>query len=416
MPKDKKVTEYIEWTTIPYRTIRFWVVVVLLCLIGTGIFLINKYGLPVGGGTEDDPPETLEKRGAKFMSTDGDVRVRKMNSIEWVPADKNVTLYPGDLIKTSSNSSCQVVFFDGTVYEVKPSSLVSILESYENPSTMSRSVNVELATGSLDLSTSQKNVPDSKTTVETPNTVTDVAEQSRLSTTFDEKLHDTGIKVSQGRAQVTDKGSRQSVVASANEEVQVKDGGLKKISLPPAPTLLAPRTNETFATSEPKRQSIRLEWSAANPRYSYRVSISTHAKFYQKIFEQVVENRNHIVISGLDWGLYYWRVVAIDENNIEGYPSTANMFALRRGKVNPSESIRLELKEIIVMGNILEVIGKTDPDNFLTINNRVVILSKDGSFKHFTEPFAGARVATLNIVIKDYSGAVRQIVKKIPLD
>jgi len=416
MPKDKKVTEYIEWTTIPYRTIRFWVVVILLGLIGTGIFLVSKYGLPVGGGTEDNPPETLEKRGAKFMSTDGDVRVRKMNSIEWVPADKSVTLYPGDLIKTSSNSSCQVVFFDGTVYEVKPSSLVSILESYENPSTMGRQVNVELAEGSVDMSTSQKNVPESQMKVETSNTVTNVDEHTRVSAAYDEKLHDTGIKVAQGRARITDKSSRQSVVAGSNEQVQIKDGGMTKLSLPPAPALLAPRTNETFATNEPKKQSIRLEWAVTNPRCSYRVSISTHPKFYQKIFEQVVEKRGHLVISGLDWGRYYWRVVAIDENNIEGYPSTANMFALRRGKVNPSESIRLELKEIIIMGNILEVIGKTDPDNYLTINDKVVSLSKDGSFKHFTEPFAGGNVATLNIVVKDYSGAVKQVVKKIPLD
>jgi hypothetical protein len=416
MPKERRVFEYIEWTTIPYRTVRFWIIVILAVAFGVGLWFINKYGIAVGGKSGDNQPEILEKRAAQFTYVDGDVKVKPLDSLEWVSADKVDRLYPGDLVRTGSNSSCRVVFFDGTLYEVKPNSLVSILESYENPANLSRSVNVELATGALDLSTYQKNAPGSKTKVETANTVADVGSYTRASATYDDKLNDTGLKVSQGQAAVTSKDTRESVVVRGNESLNVKGGAMQKQSLPPGPVLLAPITSEIFSTRDPERLNIRLQWRVGNATHSYRVSISNHPQFYQKLFERVVAGKDSLTVSGLAYGNYYWRVSAIDANNVEGYPSATSMFGIRPQKVNPSESIRFDLKEIVVIGNILEVIGQTDPDNFLTINGKMVILDKDGTFKHFTDPFAKGSDARLQIEIKDYSGAVRRIVKTIKMD
>jgi hypothetical protein len=414
MPKGRRVTEYIEWTTIPYRTIRFWIIVLVFLALGTGLYFLNKYGLSVGGKTEENQSEMLEKRAAQFVYIDGDVKVKAMDSIEWVSAEKIKKLYPGDLIKTSFNSSCRLVFFDGTVYEVKPNSLISILESYENRSTMGRIVNVELASGALDLSTAKKNVPQSKAKLETSNAVADVDEYTRASAQYDEKLRDSGIKVSEGKARITSKDTQQSIIARGNEEVRVREGELDKRILPPAPVLVAPMNAETFTAADPKKITIRLQWNAINPQYTYRVSISTHSQFYQKIHEDTV-TRNYLSITGLPYGNYYWRVVAISETNIESYPSAVSMFAVRPMRVNPSASINFQIKEVVVIGNILEIIGKTDPDNLVTINEKMVIIDKDGSFKHFTDQFE-SRTAKLEIMVKDYSGAVKHITKTIQLD
>jgi hypothetical protein len=415
MSKGRKVTEYIEWTTIPYRTLRFWVIVALVIVLGAGLWLLNKYGLQVGGQTSENQAELLEKRAAQFVYIDGDVKVKAMDSIEWVSAEKIKKLYPGDLIKTSVNSSCRLVFFDGTVYEVKSNSLISILESYENRANMGRNVSVELASGALDLSTAKKNVPQSKTRVETSNAVADVEEYTRATAQYDEKLRDSGIKVSEGQARVTSKDTQQSIIARGNEEIRVREGELRKRILPPAPVLVAPVNTETFTAADPQKLTIRLQWTVVNPAYSYRVSISTHPQLYQKLHEETVLGRGSLSVTGLAYGVYYWRVVAISESSVESYPSAVSMFAMRPMRVNPSSAINFQLKEVVVIGNILEVIGKTDPDNIVTINGKMVIIDKDGSFKHFTEQFA-TRTAKLEITIKDYSGAVKEINKTIQLD
>lgn len=415
MPKQRRVSEYIEWTTLPYRTLRFWIIIVAALLLLASIWLINRYVLTTGGKTADSQPEMLEKRAAEFVYVDGDVKVKPADSIEWRQADEVKKLYPGDLIKTSVNSTCRVVFFDGTVYEVKPNSLISITESYENRATFRRTVNVELANGALDMSTTQKNNQQSKAKVETSNAVADIGEYTTASADYDSKLSDSKFKVSQGQASVQAKDSRKVMTLRANEEGQVKDGLLEKRVLPPAPLLLAPRTSEIFTSNNPQKVSIRLQWEVVNPSFKYRVSISSHPLFYQKLHESIVDSRGYLTISGLPYGIYYWRVVAMDKN-VEGGASAAGMFGLRPMRVNQSKDIKFDLKEVIVIGNILEVIGKTEPDNFVTINGKMIILDRDGSFKHFTEPFSGSNTAKLEIVVKDYSGAVRTIQKLIKLD
>ena len=77
--------------------------------------------------------------------------------------------------------------------------------------------------------------------------------------------------------------------------------------------------------------------------------------------------------------------------------------------------MRLKLEKIVPIGDILEVIGRTDPDNLVTINGRMVLLEKDGSFKHFTDPIRGT-TARLNIVVKDYSGAEKRITQTVRLE
>ncbi len=417
MPKDKKVTDLIEWTTIPYRTIRFWVILLALIVLLAGLWYLRQYGLPSIKPAQDSSPEMLEKRASRFVYIDGDVKVKPTGSIEWVAADQSKQLYPGDLIKTSFNSSCRIVFFDGTVYEVKPNSLISILESYQDRGSRRRLVNVELTKGALDLSTSQKNIPASRTKVETSNTVADLAGNTRASASFDPRVGDTRLKVAQGGADVTSKDSRQSIRVTANEEANIGGQGVHKIALPPPPVLVAPMTSEIFPTNSPRSLRITLRWRVADPRYTYRVSISTHPQFYQLLQEEMVKGKGALTITDLPrFGNYYWRVVAIDENNIEGYPSDpAGMFAIKPRKLNPSSAINFKLEKIVPIGDILEVIGRTDPDNLVTINGRMVLLEKDGSFKHFTDPIRGA-TARLNIVVKDYSGAEKRITQTVRLE
>ena len=107
-------------------------------------------------------------------------------------------------------------------------------------------------------------------------------EYTRATAQYDEKLKDSGIKVSEGQARVTSKDTQQSIIARGNEEIRVREGDLQKRILPPAPVLAAPVNSETFTAADPRKLTIRLQWSVVDPTYSYRVSISTHPQLYQK--------------------------------------------------------------------------------------------------------------------------------------
>lgn len=409
--RKKSVSEYFEWTPLSYRSLRWVLILVVLTAIGISYYIITR--LPPSENSST-PGELQDKRTAEFLSIDGDVRVKQVNSLEWVEAEKIKQLSPGDYIKTNNNSSCRVAFFDGSIYEVKPETLLYIVESYQDRSTLRRSVNVAMADGAVDISTTDK--PDtSKTKIETPNAVADVGPQTTAATAYDTKINGTNIKVSKGSATVQSKTSGQMVEAKPNEEVSVLKEQLTKKALPVPPLLLAPRESEIFTTNDPVSVRIRLEWQQDQPSYKYRVSVSSTPQFYQNLNETIVEGKNYLPISGLEFGNYYWRVVAIDQG-VEGYPSSTGMFGIRPKRINPPESIVFDIKQIVIIGDILEVIGSTAPDNYVRINGKRVILNKDGSFKHFTDPFTGSSVARLKIEITDYSGSVREIIRTVKLE
>ena len=69
----------------------------------------------------------------------------------------------------------------------------------------------------------------------------------------------------------------------------------------------------------------------------------------------------------------------------------------------------LELKKIVRFGRSLELVGRVDPGGSLVVNGETVDIAADGSFKHFTKPFAGsARTVQLVLTAKDLSGRTRR--------
>jgi hypothetical protein len=293
---------------------------------------------------------------------------------------------------------------------------MTILESYEERVTQKKMVGVELASGALDLSTSKRGDGVQQAKVETTNAFAEVAPESTASARYDPADGESQFRVSRGEAEVFNKQNRQSLRLSANEEVSTTGTQLQKTELPDPPKLLSPSNSEVFNTNSPTTTTVALRWNPVPGAKSYRVTISPKDRFYPVVYENT-SRRPRMSVKGLPFGIFYWRVVAIDNNNVEGYPSNPpGMFAMRPRKLNPAESIRFEMTKIVVMGNILEVFGNTDPDNIVHINNKKVRLERDGTFKHFTDPFKGSASARLNITIKDYSGAVKKITRDIPLD
>jgi hypothetical protein len=68
----------------------------------------------------------------------------------------------------------------------------------------------------------------------------------------------------------------------------------------------------------------------------------------------------------------------------------------------------IELYKIVSFGRSLELVGRVDPGCSLSVNGETVDVEGDGSFKHFTKPFAGAaRKVLFTLQARDLQGRVR---------
>ena len=135
-------TYEVEWTTISYRTIALAIGggFALVCLV---LYLIFPHyfgqkfdqALAVIGSGPGAQGLLSSKRDAHFVNVDGNVRVKKAQSQEWIRASLNTNLAKGDFVQTGSDGVARIIFTDGTNYVLKPDSLIAVQESNEDPVT-----------------------------------------------------------------------------------------------------------------------------------------------------------------------------------------------------------------------------------------------------------------------------------------
>jgi len=122
----------VYWTAVTYKTVTLYIVLGVAIICGS-IYLakpdlyatiVKKIGSAVNN-PEIDPLSGDQKR-AKFVNLEGRVQVKKVNSVQWVEATLSMTLDKGDLVQTGSDSDARITFADGTIYLVKPYTLVTV--------------------------------------------------------------------------------------------------------------------------------------------------------------------------------------------------------------------------------------------------------------------------------------------------
>src|ERR1700728_1561989 len=92
-----------------------------------------------------------------------------------------------------------------------------------------------------------------------------------------------------------------------------------------------------------------------------------------------------IDIVGLDPGDYFWRVRAVDDaNNVSDSSKSYKFTLVAQGK---EQDMLLTVDDTELQGNVVEVIGRTEPGAALIINGAAVAdIKPDGHFRYFTDP------------------------------
>lgn len=412
----------VDWVTISYPRVTSGIVIFIGALIVFGgIYLYqpikDKISILIQPPSQEAQLGLKEKRYARVVEITGDVKVKKINRVNWVPARQVDYLQEGDLLQTESGSSARIVFFDGSSYTVNPDSLVAIQKSYEDSANNVRKVAVEVTSGTVDLSTSQKNVEGSTFEVQTANALASFESFSEAKAKYDGKIKESEFSLYKGEAEVTSRGNGQARVRlNALERVRVDSANKfqEKSRLPEPPRLLEPRNPGLFITSEPKSLTVRLKWESVPSARLYRVRVSPSSTFNPLIVNQLVSGQNAYAVRIPDYGAYHWRINAINEKGVESPASDTFSFSVIHRKNDAvKQQLTLKVEKAIPFGQSFEVIGRTDPGVTVFINEEIVDVKGDGSFKHFTRPFKDKGTHELVVVARDLVGLSKTLTETV---
>jgi len=387
-PKVSRVDVY--WHTVRYRTVALYAFVILTILLTTFYLispeftnsLIRRISDAVGpAGTGVANPTA---RQARFVNLNGTVQVKKVNSLQWQNADYQITLDKGDLIQTAGDGVARVAFADGTTYTVKGDTLVTVEENVVNPDRATQ-VGVHISAGQVDLNTGSWPVADSKAEVSFGDAVASLHANSRAAVSTDPNTQQQQITVATGSAELS-RGD-EHVDIGQHQRVEFPTGGpITKSDVLAPPELVQPLNLQPIFLADPKHDQVHFSWNAVPTAKQYVFQASKTTVFNSFVMERKTADTG-VDVSGFDPGDYFWRVRAIDaKGNVSDASDPFKFTLVAQGK---EQAMFLEVDSTELQGNVVEVIGRTEPGAALIVNGeQVADIQSDGHFRYFTEPMA----------------------------
>jgi hypothetical protein len=386
-PKIQRVEVY--WTTVTYKTVAIYGLL-LVAIIFSVLYIAmpNFYSATVkkiSSAIENNDSENLAiaQTQAKFVNLDGKVQIKKVNSVQWVEADFRTTLDKGDLVQTGSDGAARITFADGTFYTVKPETLITVEENSMGTNRPT-SVAVRINTGSVDLATPNWSSPESKAAVSVEDSTAQLRPNSRAAVKADPDKKESEIVMSRGTAEVQ-RGVEHIELTQWQKATLPVGGPITKTDVLAPPDLMEPLNLAPIIGENPKATTIHFEWKPVQDAVSYTLRISATGMFTKAVKEAKNVAGTSVDINGLEAGDYFWNVIAMDQKKKSSEVSETFKFTLvAQGK---TQEMALTIDGVQLHGRVAEIIGRTEPGATLIVNGQAVPnISRDGTFRHFTEP------------------------------
>jgi hypothetical protein len=389
-PPASRVEVY--WHTVKYRTVILYAVLLTTITLTFTYLVFPDFATGIlrsisdaVGHTDKGVAASISARQARFVNLDGKVQVKKVNSVQWMNADYQTTLDKGDLIQTASEGVARIAFADGTTYTVKGDTLVTVEENIVGQDHASQ-VAVHISSGQVDLATGAWQMAGSKAQVSFENAVASLRSNSRAAVRSDPATNQQDITVDAGSAELSRGNEHVDIGQYERAVVPIGGGAITKSQVLAPPELVAPLNLQPIIMADPKHDAIHFSWKPAATAKLYEFQVSTATMFNHIVMDKKT-SATSIDITGMDPGVYFWRVRAIDEKNNMSDASDSHKFTLAaQGK---EQEMRLDVDDTELHGSVVEVIGRTEPGAALIINGeQVADMTSDGHFRYFTEPMA----------------------------
>jgi len=319
---------------------------------------------------------------AKIYKYEGDVKIKRSRQFVWDEVSGNTALKVGDQIKTASNGSAQIIYFDGTITTINPGSLLEIRELFEDPTTKVRKVREKLNWGGVSASMPGANVAGSFHEVATESTTARAVDKSQFQVAYDAGTKSTRTEVQSGSAEVQTGGKTLTLKPLERMEV-TGEQVVSRVRLLPPPALLDPTDQRVFLHDDPATESTTLRWAKVTGGERYRLQIARTALFGELLLDKSDIHSTSVQIPGLQEGNYYWKVSAIDGSQVESHFSEIRKFKVagsREQRTEDSTPPPLDVVDFLPSGHLVIINGRTEPGAVLLVDGQKVDVYDDGSF------------------------------------
>ena len=310
---------------------------------------------------------------AQLTAKNGEVDKRLGLLASWKEA------FVGDLfeeshgVRTQEESYATLAFTDGSNIIVNPNTTAIIRKSRIDKLNKSADAEITLVEGGLlsklsaagkDRSTYILNAGASTTELHTLNF-------------FAENTGNSNVKLSNydGDAQVS---ANNVIVTIRKDEGTVVRGN--EAPLPPVKLLSAPKYLTSKLDTILYQQDFILTFKKVENAVSYRVEYSTSYNFDGNVVVKEIEN-NRLLINDLKLGTTYLRVQSVDNLGLKG-PFSEPLRIIRNEdtKAPPIFGDQFAKSIFFTESNSVTVMGVTEPDALVKVNDKTVKVLKSGAF------------------------------------
>lgn len=262
---------------------------------------------------------------AQFITTRGGVEVRKGERGEWRPARGRMVVHGGDYIKTSSNGSAEVMMVDGTLFTVRPGTVVLVNRS--RPTGLGRSRRtIALESGWVNLSTA-----DATSRVTTPKAEAEVRQRSEAVVSYDDKKGEGKFAAFRGAVRVASKeGDTVREVGELQQVVQSGGAISEPKRVPDAPELVSPGDNLEFYLDGSRQ--LALAWRPVKGAERYALQVSGNRLFVDNLIDTEQRRKTRATLGLRGEGAFVWRVAAFDSDSERGPWSPVQRFRVLASK------------------------------------------------------------------------------------
>ncbi len=347
-----------------------------------------------------------EQGDASFIFVEGDVALQRAGRSTFEPARQREPLFDGDFVKAGRTGSAEIMFYDGTLYTIRPGSL------FECRRPVSSEVNgsqIKMISGAINVYTSG-----ATSTVATDTATAAIDRDSRVSV---DVVPGDKTEVTSYRGRTTVSTGKETVTLEGREKISAEAKSRTfspKVALPDTPQPTLPADNRIYDLKT--GDQVELKWSKVPDAARYRLQISRSRLFVPDATEVDLDDRvqTNARVKVSKEGSYFWRVAAIESSGLTSDWSAVRRFKMvteplktGSGDATPPD---LTVYPPQQMGNLFLVYGKTEPGAIVTVNAEPADLEPDGSFKKtITIERDGATV----LVVKSVDAAGNETVRRV---
>jgi hypothetical protein len=350
-----------------------------------------------GGGEQGD---------ATFIFVEGDVSLQRAGRSTFEPARQREPLFDGDFVKAGQTGSAEIMFYDGTLYTIRPGSLFECRRPVSSEVSGSQ---IKMVSGAVNVYTSSSN-----STVATDAATAAIGRDSRVSV---DVAPGDKTEVTSFRGRTTVSTAKETVTLEGREKVAAgaQTGTFSpKVALPDTPEPLVPADNRIYDLKT--GDQVELKWSKIADAARYRLQISRSRLFVPDSTEVDLDDRVQTTarVKVSKEGSYFWRVAAIESNGLTSDWSPVRRFKMVTEPIKAaggsSAAPDLTVYPPQQMGNLFLVYGKTEPGAVVTVNAEPADVEADGSFKKtITIERDGATV----LVVKSVDASGNETVRRV---